>query len=122
MIRVLIVDDMAVFRRPMAAMVRELGYEPACVRDGQEALEHCADNDVDLILLDLSMPRIDGFQFLQIRRDRSDLRPIPVVLLPALNERRHLLEAFKLNVQGCLLKSSFSAGELKRRTLSWFSL
>ena len=72
MSNVLVVDDMAIFREPIAASLRLAGFETVCAANGQEALSAMDMRRPDVILLDLAMPVMDGISFLQSLRARRD--------------------------------------------------
>ncbi len=76
-------------------------------RDGVEALELLNDQRREkpgLILLDLNMPRMNGFEFLKARRQDPTLRRIPVVVLTTSQEDRDRVETFDLCIAGYMLK------------------
>jgi len=77
--RVLVVDDDARERQALGAMVASLGFEAVTASDGQEALEMHAENAADLILTDLIMPRMDGFQLLRHLEEHGDRTPTIVL-------------------------------------------
>src|SRR5205814_4234542 len=115
MSNVLVVDDMAIFREPIAASLRLAGFETVCAANGQEALSAMDMRRPDVILLDLAMPVMDGISFLQSLRARRDANPPPVILLTAMSEKRYVMEAAKLGAKEYLLKSRFSSKELVER-------
>ena len=89
---VLVVDDDASVRTSLARLLRASRLSVACASGGADALARLAEFTPDLVLLDLSMPQIDGFEVL--RRIRADRRTaaVPVIMLsamldPALRER-----------------------------------
>jgi DNA-binding NtrC family response regulator len=77
--RVLIVDDDAPQRSILAEMVESLGFTAVTAVDGQEALDLTAERPVDVILTDLIMPRVDGFELLRSLEDRGDRTPTIVL-------------------------------------------
>jgi HD-like signal output (HDOD) protein/CheY-like chemotaxis protein len=112
---ILVVDDMAVFREPIAAALRQGGFETRCAGDGREALDVLRQWRPDLILLDVAMPRMDGLAFLTAIRADARFQSLPTILLTAVGERDYILRAGKLGVQGYMLKSQFSLQELLER-------
>lgn len=113
--RILVVDDMPIFREPIAASLRREGYETVCASNGKEALQEVERQRPDLILLDLAMPVMDGIACLKVLRQNPANKDIPVLILSALSEREAVTEAARLGVQGYLLKSQFSLGDLLAR-------
>jgi CheY-like chemotaxis protein/HD-like signal output (HDOD) protein len=112
---ILVVDDMAVFREPIAASLRLAGYETLCAADGVEALELTLKHQPELILLDVSMPRMDGLTFLKRLRSEPTIAKTRVMLLTALSEKDHVLTAATLGVRDYLLKSRFRLTDLLDR-------
>jgi DNA-binding response OmpR family regulator len=83
MFRVLVVEDNPNARKLMAAVLEQHGYEPVCAQDGVEALEILDKRHVDLILLDIMMPRMDGYEFTEILRANVALGEIPILMVTA---------------------------------------
>jgi CheY-like chemotaxis protein len=113
--RILVVDDMAVFREPIAASLRLGGFEASCAADGEEALRMTRADHPDLILLDVSMPNMDGMAFLKRLRGDPAIAGTRVILLTALSERSQILAAASLGVTDYLLKSRFRLADLMER-------
>ena len=115
MITILVVDDMPIFRDPIAAALRLAGYQTTAASNGLEALAAARANRPDLILLDLAMPVMDGLTCLRAIRADAALANVPVILLTAMSEKRHVLDAAELGVKDYLLKSRFSLTDLLTR-------
>lgn len=112
---ILVVDDMAIFRDPIAASLRLAGYTTFCAMDGLTGLALLRTQHPDLVLLDVAMPGMDGISFLRaLRRDLSATNT-PVILLTALADPKIMIEAAKLGVRDYLLKSQFSLADLNDR-------
>src|SRR5208283_5688451 len=73
--RVLIVDDDERQRTALAAMLSESDFETQVATDGQEALDRLGTFNADVIVSDLIMPRMDGFELLRHLKERGDLTP-----------------------------------------------
>lgn len=82
---VLVVDDNTMSRRKMSMAVRNLGHEWIEADSGEVALEILKDRDVDLILLDILMPGIDGFGVLEALRADRRLAEIPVLVISGMD-------------------------------------
>ena len=81
---ILLVDDERVNRELGASMIRSLGYHVVCAKDGFEALGITGKQDFGLILLDIRMPKLDGFETARAIRDRSRKQPpTPIIALSA---------------------------------------
>lgn len=81
--RVLIVDDDPSIRRLLALSLRREGYRTADACNGSEALEAMRAGQTDLVLLDLMMPKVTGWQVLTERAAAPELRKIPVIVITA---------------------------------------
>lgn len=81
--KVLVVDDEKLIVKGIRFSLEQDGMEVDCAYDGQEALEKVMGNVYDLILLDVMLPKLDGFQVCQQIRDFSD---VPIVMLTAKGE------------------------------------
>lgn len=115
MSRILIVDDMAAIREPIAASLRLAGYQTEMARDGREALEAMRARRPDLVLLDVSMPGLSGIEVLVAMRGDPATQAVPVILLTAETDRDCIVAAGKLGVRDYLLKSAFSLPQLLGR-------
>jgi HD-like signal output (HDOD) protein/CheY-like chemotaxis protein len=112
---ILIVDDSAICREPIAAALRLKGYKTVCAADGLEALAAMEKERPALILLDISMPRMDGLTLLAAMRKHPEYKAVPVILLTAVQDRDTILRARDLGVRDYLLKSHFSLDQLMVR-------
>jgi CheY-like chemotaxis protein len=81
--RVLIVEDYADTRSMMKFMVESFGYDVIEAADGYEALEFAKDHLPDLILMDLMMPIMDGFEATKFIRDYGRLNHVPILAVTA---------------------------------------
>lgn len=93
--RVLIVEDYADTRTMMKFLLQRFGFEVVEAADGQEAVEKAKQNLPDLILMDLSLPVMDGFTATQKIRKADGLRKVPIIAVTAYGKSyyRQALEA-----------------------------
>ena len=109
--RVLIVDDEPRYLRLLEANLRTEGYEVVTAQDGQQALDVFSSQPIDLILLDIMMPRLDGFGTTQRIREFSS---VPIIILTAKGEDQDRVRGLDLGADDYLVKP-FSATELLAR-------
>ena len=83
---ILVVDDNRMNRIKLARSLEQQGHMVASAEDGEQALEMLAGLPFDVVLLDIVMPGLDGFQVLERIKNDSDLRDIPVIVISAVDE------------------------------------
>lgn len=86
MFRILIAEDDAAASRLFCAILRRAGYDPVCAADGAEALEKLDHLQIDLLVCDVMMPRMDGFALTKAIRDSGSMLPILMVTAKSLPE------------------------------------
>ncbi len=102
---VLLVDDERVNRELGASMIRSLGFHVVCAKDGFEALDLSGKHDFGLILMDIRMPRLDGFSTAEAIRDRQKKEPpTPIIALSAHITRQDEERCQKVGINDYLQK------------------
>jgi chemosensory pili system protein ChpA (sensor histidine kinase/response regulator) len=101
---VLVVDDSLTVRRASQRLLERHGYAVALARDGVEALAYLGNASPALILLDIEMPRMDGFELLATLRDDTRWRDIPVVMITSRMADRHRERAMQLGANAYMGK------------------
>lgn len=109
--RILVVEDQKEIRELVSKYLLKEGYEVVAAQDGFEALEIFEQQEIHLLLLDVMMPGISGFEVLEEIRKQSD---IPVIMLTAKQEEVDKINGFKLGVDDYVVKP-FSPRELMQR-------
>jgi DNA-binding response OmpR family regulator len=110
--RVLVVEDEVRLARQIAAALTEVGHDPVTVHDGESALNRALESSFDLIILDVGLPRIDGFEVL--RRLRSQHGANRVLILTARGEIKDRVTGLQLGADDYLPKP-FAMPELVAR-------
>lgn len=87
-LRVLVVDDDADACHILLHVLEHLGHAPVCIQDSVAALPHLLREQFDVVLLDLVMPGLSGFDLLRAARSNAK-RPAAVIAVSAYNEFRH---------------------------------
>lgn len=95
---ILIVDDSITMRRASSRIVERMGLEAKTATDGLDAIEKLQKSRPDLILLDIEMPRMDGFEFLSYIRSLTDYQTIPVIMVTSRTGEKHRKKARSLGV------------------------
>ena len=99
--KILIVEDEPDIQELLCAYLQDAGYETAAAADGVEALSLFQARPFDLVLLDVCLPKIDGFGVCEMIRRQSQ---VPVVMLTALDEEADQLRGFGLDIDDYVTK------------------
>jgi DNA-binding response OmpR family regulator len=111
---VLVAEDDPDILELVAVLLEERGYEIARAADGQEALELISARPPDLAVLDVRMPRVDGFEVSRRIRGNGDTQEVPVILLSALARDQDVAVGFDAGATD-YIKKPFSPDELVAR-------
>jgi len=109
-----VVDDEASIRRILETRLSMIGYDVVTAADGEEALETFRNTDPDLVVLDVMMPKLDGYGVCQELRKESD---IPIIMLTALGDVADRITGLELGADDYVVKP-FSPKELEARIRS----
>lgn len=111
----LVVDDQEMFRTPLALALRTRGFRVLEAADGASALVHADRGSLDLALVDINMPGMDGISVVRALRSKPSTGALPVILVTAQARREDIAAGTTMGVKDFLLKSSFSLNELVDR-------
>jgi signal transduction histidine kinase len=111
---VLVVDDQAANLRMVCALLARAGFHAPAAGGGAEGLEMMLANRPDVVLLDMKMPGMDGFEVLRQMRENAELKGLPVIFLTADNDKDSLVRAFAAGAIDYVTKP-FVAEELLAR-------
>ena len=100
--KVLIVDDNPKY---LEDVLPYYGYEVVCALDGEKAIEILnKDNTIDLVLLDVMMPKLNGWETLKIIRKTQKTKDIPVIMVTAVNEDQKMISGLKTGADDYIIK------------------
>jgi DNA-binding response OmpR family regulator len=100
----LVVDDNSMNRIMLSRYIAKLGYQATLVENGRQALEKLQAEPFDLVLLDVEMPEMDGYQVLEQLKADPRLRDIPVIMISAVEELESVVKCIELGAQDYLPK------------------
>lgn len=100
----LIVDDDEKNRDILSRRLKREGYSIMMAESGLQALERVREYSFDLILLDIMMPEMNGFQVLEALKNDPDLRPIPVIMISAMDEIQGVVRCIEMGAEDFLPK------------------
>ncbi len=115
--KVLVVDDVPLNRKLQQAYLDAVGYEVLLAQDGVEALQRIEEETPDLILLDVMMPKMNGFQVCRRLKNNDTTRFIPVIMVTALNEIEDKIKGIEAGADDFICKP-FNKLELLARVKS----
>jgi CheY-like chemotaxis protein len=102
--KVLVVDDQQVYRELLKIYLSKLDYQVKEASDGLQVLEHLQKDDFDLLICDIMMPNMDGWQVLKAVRSNERIKNIPVIVLTAKDEGADMSKGYDLGANYYLTK------------------
>ncbi|MBI4128752.1 MAG: response regulator [Parcubacteria group bacterium] len=110
--RVLIVEDDPFLLEMYSTKLSEQGIGVEIAEDGSEALEKMKGDSIDLVLLDIVMPKMDGLEVLQKMKGDPDMKSIPVILLTNLGQKEDVEKGLQLGAQEYIIKAHYTPTEV----------
>lgn len=108
--KILIIEDDKFLRELIARKLSDEGFEALEAIDGEEGIKKIKEEKPDLILLDLILPSIDGFEVLSRMKEESNT--IPVIILSNLGQKEEVEKGLKMGAVDYLIKAHFTPGEI----------
>ena len=100
----LVVDDSITMRRVTQRLLERRGAKVLTARDGLDAITVLQEHEVDIILLDIEMPRMDGYQFATHVRNDPRLKDVPIIMITSRSGEKHRAKAIEIGVNDYLSK------------------
>ena len=101
---ILIVDDVEANRFILRDIITEMGYRPVLTENGLQALKFVERHKPQLIVLDVAMPEMDGYEFCQIMKQNANTRDIPIVFISAFDDPTDIVKGFNLGGEDYITK------------------
>ncbi len=102
--RILVVDDYVINRKQLQRSLEQQGHIVALAENGRQALEMLGGKDFDLVLLDILMPEMDGFEVLASLKSDPVRRDLPVIVISALDEMENVIRCIGMGAEDFLPK------------------
>lgn len=118
--KILFIEDERRFQETLGAKLQKEGYEMLAAFDGESGLKMVEEEKPDLILLDLILPKKDGFKVLEILKAKPELSPIPVIVVTNLESKKDIEKALSLGVRSYLVKASYTLDEIAQKVREIF--
>ena len=114
-IKVLLIEDDIFLKKVIKRKLLKEGYKILEALDGREGINKIKGEKPDLVLLDLVLPEMNGFEVLsQIKKDKT-LAKIPVIILSNLGEEEDIKKGLEMGAVDYLIKAKFTPGEIMER-------
>ena len=101
---ILIVDDVETNRFVLRDIIAEMGYRPVLTENGVQALKVVERHKPQLIILDVAMPEMDGYEFCQIMKQNPNTRDIPIIFISAFDNPADIVKGFNLGGEDYVIK------------------
>ena len=102
--KILIVDDVETNREILGEIINNMGCCPVLAENGVEALELISESRPELILSDISMPKMDGYELCTILKSDVNTRTIPIIFISAFDASKEIIRGFSLGVEDYITK------------------
>jgi len=110
--KILIIED-DIFLRDLAFQkLKALNFEVSQAIDGEEGLKKIIEIKPDLVLLDIILPGMDGFEVLKKKQENKEISSIPVIILSNLGQKEEIDQGLKLGAKDYMIKAHFTLDEV----------
>lgn len=116
--KILFIEDESALHKAVGEILNQEGYEMISALDGEAGLKLAKTKNPDLILLDLILPKIHGFEVLKILKEDKKTKNIPVIVLTNLEGIQDVEKAIKMGATTYLVKSNYSLEEVAEKVKS----
>ncbi len=110
--RVLVVDDSITTRTMEKSILKAHGYDVTVAISAEDALEKVAVSSFDLVISDVEMPGLNGFQLTARLRTMEEYREVPIIIVSSLSKDEHKRQAIEAGAQAYIVKGAFEQGTL----------
>ena len=102
--KVLIVDDVDTNRFVLRDIIQEMGHQPILAENGVQALKIVSRLQLNLVILDIAMPEMDGHEFCKIMKEKEETKDIPIVFISAFDDPSDIVEGFNIGGEDYITK------------------
>ncbi|MCX6760931.1 MAG: response regulator [Candidatus Nealsonbacteria bacterium] len=119
--KILFIEDESALQKAMGELLRPDGYEIISALNGEEGVHLAQAKNPDLIVLDLILPKLHGFEVLKKLKENKKTQDIPVIVLTNLEATQDVEKAIKMGATVYLVKSSYNLEEVTEKIKSIFN-
>jgi len=113
--KILVIEDEATLQKALNEVLSKEGYEVLSSLDGLKGLELAQEERPDLILLDIILPKMDGFEVLKKIKENDDISQIPIIILTNLSDVSDIQKALDLGATTYLIKADFHIEDVLKK-------
>jgi len=110
--KILFIEDERALQKTFGEILKKEGFEMISAFDGEEGLKKAKEENPDLILLDLILPKIEGIEVLKKLKEDEKTKEIPVIILTNVEELEKVEKAMELGAKAYLVKGEYSLDEV----------
>lgn len=115
--KILLIEDEEIIIELLERKLKEEGYEVVIARDGEEGLKEMRKTRPDLVLLDIVMPKMGGFEVMEAMNKDQELKDFPVVIISNSGQPVELDRAKRLGAKDWLIKTEFDPNEVLEKVI-----
>ncbi|MFN3782089.1 MAG: response regulator [Candidatus Kapaibacteriota bacterium] len=101
---ILVAEDSETIRKFIAMSLKLVGFEVITAVDGMDALEKLPLQKIDLLVTDLNMPNVDGFELIRSIRENPEYKELPIIILSSLGKEEDIRKGFEAGANSYLIK------------------
>lgn len=116
--KILVIEDEATLQKALVEMLEQSGYEVSSALDGERGWELVKEQKPDLILLDIILPKMDGFDVLRSIKGSPETAGTPIIILTNLGDLSNIQKALELGASTYLVKADFHLDDVLRKVES----
>lgn len=118
--KILLIEDDEFICQMYRVKFEQTAYQLIVAKDGQEGLDIMKKEKPDLVLLDIILPGLDGFELLTKAKNDPDIRAIPIVLLTNLGQEENVKKGMALGARDYIIKAHFTPQEVVEKVEGFF--
>jgi DNA-binding response OmpR family regulator len=113
--KILVIEDEVTLQKAMVDILVATGYQAIGANDGEQGLALAKSEKPDIILLDIILPKMNGFDVLKALKADEETKPIPVIMLTNLESSNDIEQALSLGAMTYLVKSNYELDDIVKR-------